>query len=280
MRMLLESKGDCLAEGGAGICESYTMADAKPRGALVAELGCALRGECGVPAEKSGKWERVLEHTCYQEAVLRCKRVAAEKGIIAGIEKREMARSVARGGDGEEQADAIAVVESGGGFGFDTHEAEERLAVLVPIERKIPGQQTRFARADGDFDVGKLASQRVERADMIEMSVSEEDALDREIQFLYGSENGIRGAEKVRVDEGGSAAVFDEKTVDQAKAREAVDVFGFLSDFQLAGAGLSAAALQIRAIFSRWPLLSATTSSAEILWPAWSGSMSLAPRTA
>lgn len=123
-------------------------------------------------------------------------RVASIEGVVAFIDEAEVAGGVAGGGDAAEGAVEFAVGEEmGGGCGGAGQAALDlavgRLHQFGGIEGEVLfrrfGKEAGFALADGDLRrradgtaemLGRVLTERVERADVVAVGVGEEDATD------------------------------------------------------------------------------------------------------
>jgi len=145
--------------------------------------------------------------------------VADVEGAVAFVEEAEVAGSVAGGGEAAEGAVEFSVGDGVRGGGDGSGEAALDLALgLVAVEGEVLrgglGEQAGVAGADGDVDGAEEVGELVEGADVVSVSVGEEDAGDGSAEGAGGVEDGCGGAGDAGVDEGEGVGLADEVGVD------------------------------------------------------------------
>ena len=149
--------------------------------------------------------------------------IACVEGAVALVEKGDVAGNVAGCRNATQRAEEFAFLKDVSNGRADAGEATcEAVLRLSWQERFIgrPAQQGESAGVRGEGDAGQFGRQAVDRADVVYVSVGEDDALDRESGGCGCGEDGGFGVGEAGVDEreggglAGSAFLADEVAVD------------------------------------------------------------------
>src|SRR5438552_16503134 len=125
-------------------------------------------------------------------------------------------------------ADAIAILQESRRLRFHARETDEPLARFTRIERKVLPQEPGLALPHCKFHSWIFTGQRVQGSDVINVSVSENNAADWRTQTLCrladaGSRPGNAG-----IDQRESVVFPGQETIDHAEASQADKVFRLL----------------------------------------------------
>jgi hypothetical protein len=97
---------------------------------------------------------------------------------------------------------------------------------------------SRFAIADGDVDLAELCGEFIQRADVIDGRVREEDAANRGVEASSGGDDLIACSDDRRVDQCEAITLTDKIAIHQAVVRELRTVLGYWFDFQGSAPGV------------------------------------------
>jgi hypothetical protein len=200
---------------------------------VVEKLLCAGDGGGLVPVGEVGQGKKPWSETAYGKAAHGNEGVACVESVVALIEKREVAGDVTGGFDGAEGADEVAFVEESGGAGFNAGEASFDLCLrLVRLERFVGWflEEREAAGVGDELDVcgAEFFEESVDGADVVHVSVGEENAADGRVERTGGGEDVVVGSGEAGVDEGDAVGLADEIAIDEGEAGELKGVGGDL----------------------------------------------------
>ena len=141
-----------------------------------------------------------------------------------------MTRCVAGAGNDTERADFVTVVDQSVRLRANMSEAKEWFAGFARVQREIAMQHSGFAGPRDQFRLGQRPCEGVERTDMVEMGMSQSDAGDGIAERARSLQDRVLGAREVCVHQSESIVLTNQKTIEDAEAREAVKIVGFADE--------------------------------------------------
>jgi hypothetical protein len=243
------SFGDGGAEGGDAAGLDGAVAAGETFDGIGEELlGTGQRGGF-VPGGEVGKRKEPGGEAADGEMAHADEGVAGVEGAVALVEEGEVARDVAGRFDGTEGADELAFGDEFRGPGLDAGDAAFDFGFGFGGCEGLVGWSPEEGQAAGvgdELDVGgaEFCEEGVNGADVVHVSVGEENASDGCAEGVGGGEDVVVSAGEAGVDEGEAVGLAHEVTVDEAEAGELNGVGGDLSGFHRLDWMLETSAMQ------------------------------------
>lgn len=204
------------------------MSHSETRRFEVAEFPGTFRGTFLIPREQSWKRKIELKDAGSNDASLRSEGITGDECAVSYVKVSHVPRRVTGRKYRAKRSDTIAIFEKTRWAGSHARKADQFLAGLACIQRKIATQKPRFTLADSHADSGKLPNQLIERADMIQMRVCQENVSNGTTQTLRSGDDAGSAACQTCVNQCEAVVFLDQEGIDHAKASEANQAAGFL----------------------------------------------------
>src|ERR1700676_4466533 len=188
--------------GYLGLAEHPSVSDGQYGWRERQQLARAFQGQSLMPGSHRRQGEEQFNCSRNSHAALCLEGIATDQGAITRIEKGDMAGSVSGGGNHFERAEAVPFMQKVRRLcGDDGIAALQRNLRLGGVQALISRQKTRVSLAYRHLHIRQSIMQRVQRADMIDVGMSQHNTCNWHPQLASLPHDRLRLAAHVGIDQ-------------------------------------------------------------------------------